>query len=96
MTAAYVLAGELVNAGRRHEEAFGRYEALLRPFVVSKQTAAKRFAAAFAPKTRWGLFVRNLVIKAFTIPGVATLAVGNAVADTLQLPEYRWPTLASS
>jgi 2-polyprenyl-6-methoxyphenol hydroxylase-like FAD-dependent oxidoreductase len=61
MTAAYVLAGELAKAGERHEEAFARYEALLRSYIASKQRGAERFAAAFAPKTRWGLFLRNQV-----------------------------------
>jgi len=32
------------------------------PLLVQKQKGAERFSAAFAPKTRWGLFVRNQVI----------------------------------
>lgn len=73
---AYLLARELANAGGRHEVAFGRYEALLRAYIETKQRGAERFAVAFAPKTRWGLFVRNQVIKAFVIPGLARLAAG--------------------
>ena len=92
MTAAYVLAGELAKAGGRHEEAFGHYERLLRAYIGSKQKVAERFASAFAPKTRWGLFLRNQVIKAFVIPGLARLAFGRDLNDTLQLPDYRWPT----
>jgi 2-polyprenyl-6-methoxyphenol hydroxylase-like FAD-dependent oxidoreductase len=88
MTAAYVLAGELAKAGGRHEEAFGKYEVLMRAYIVSKQRGAERFAAAFAPKTRWGLFLRNQVIKAFAIPGLARLAFGKDIIDTLQLPDY--------
>ena len=63
IAAAYVLAGELAKAGERHDEAFASYEALLRPFIEGKQKGAERFSAAFAPKTRLGLFVRNQVIK---------------------------------
>ena len=59
MISAYVLAGELANAGGRHEEAFDKYEALLRPYIDTKKRGAERFAAAFAPKTSWGLWFRN-------------------------------------
>jgi 2-polyprenyl-6-methoxyphenol hydroxylase-like FAD-dependent oxidoreductase len=93
MVAAYVLAGELANAGGRHKEAFNKYEEILRAFIGSKQQGAERFASIFAPKTRMGLFLRNQVIKAFAIPGLARLVVGKDIIDTLQLPDYRWPSL---
>ena len=93
MISAYVLAGELANAGGRHEEAFGKYEAFLRTYINTKQRGAERFAAAFAPKTQWGLWFRNQVIKAFAIPGLARLAVGRDIIDTLRLPDYRWRPL---
>jgi len=96
MTAAYVLAGELARAGGRYEEAFGKYEGHLRAFISSKQRGAERFAAAFAPKTRCGLFLRNQVIRAFALPGLAGLTFGGDIVDTLQLPDYRWPALAST
>ena len=91
MTAAYVLAGELVNACGRHDEAFQRYEALLRAYIALKQRGAKRFAAAFAPKTRWGLFFRNQVIKTLAVPGLAKFAFGRDLTDTLQLPDCSRP-----
>lgn len=94
MTAAYVLAGELAKAGGSHQEAFGKYEGFLRAYIESKQLGAGRFAAAFAPKSRWGLLLRNQVIKAFAVPGLARLAFGRGIIDTLQLPEYGWPALA--
>ncbi len=90
MTSAYVLAGELAKAGGRHEEAFRRYEALLRPYIDTKQRGAERFGGALAPKTRRGLWFRNQVTNAFSIPGVARLAVGREIIDTLRLPDYRW------
>ncbi len=96
MTAAYVMAGELALAGGAHEAAFAKYERLLRRYLESKQQGAERFAAAFAPKTRWGLFLRNQVINACAIPGLAKLAFGRDIVDTLQLPDYVWPTLAST
>jgi 2-polyprenyl-6-methoxyphenol hydroxylase-like FAD-dependent oxidoreductase len=88
MTAAYVLAGELSNARGHYKEAFAKYEALLRPFMESKQNAAEHFSAAFAPKTPLGLFLRNQIIKATAIPGVARLAFGREITDALRLPQY--------
>ena len=48
MTAAYVLAGELAEAGDRYDAAFKKYEQLLRPYDEIKQRGAERFAAACA------------------------------------------------
>jgi 2-polyprenyl-6-methoxyphenol hydroxylase-like FAD-dependent oxidoreductase len=42
MTAAYVLAGELAKANGKHDEAFAKYEKLLRAYIGSKQRGAKR------------------------------------------------------
>jgi 2-polyprenyl-6-methoxyphenol hydroxylase-like FAD-dependent oxidoreductase len=91
MTATYVLAGELAKADESHEEAFGRYETLLRAYIETKQSGAARFGGALAPKTGWGLWFRNQVMNAMAIPGIARLAVGREIIDTLRLPEYHWP-----
>lgn len=93
MTAAYMLAGELAKAGGQHQEAFRNYEAHLRTFIDAKQKGAERFAGAFAPKTQWGLFLRNQIIKAFVIPGLARISFGREVSDALRLPEYTWPAV---
>jgi 2-polyprenyl-6-methoxyphenol hydroxylase-like FAD-dependent oxidoreductase len=87
MTAAYVLAGELSKTDH-HEKAFFNYERILRTFIESKQKGAARFASAFAPRTRWGLFLRNQIIKASEIPGVARLSFGRDIMDKLNLPDY--------
>ena len=93
MISAYVLAGELAAAAGQHQLAFGRYETLLRSYINAKQRGAERFADAFAPKTRFGLLFRNLVVKAFAFPGLARLAIGRDIADAVELPEYSWPAL---
>ena len=93
MISAYVLAGELAAARGDHREAFAQYEARLRSYISAKQRGAERFAGAFAPKTRAGLLLRNLVIKAFAIPGLAKFAVGRDIADKIALPQYSWPLL---
>ena len=87
MIAAYVLAGELVKSKGDYEVAFRRYECLLRPFMEKKQEAARTFASSFAPKTRFGLFVRNQVMKALRIPGLAKLTIGRGITDRLTLPD---------
>ncbi|EIG62709.1 FAD-binding domain [Bradyrhizobium sp. WSM1253] len=90
MISAYVLAGELARADGRHEQAFSAYETRLRSYIGAKQRGAERFAAAFAPRTSWGLWFRNQVVKAFSFPGAARLAIGRDLADKLDLPTYRW------
>jgi 2-polyprenyl-6-methoxyphenol hydroxylase-like FAD-dependent oxidoreductase len=91
MTAAFVLAGELARAEGRHEEAFATYETRLQAYIGAKQRGAARFAAAFAPRTRWGLLLRNQVIAATALPGVARFTFGAGIVDKLELPDYRWP-----
>jgi 2-polyprenyl-6-methoxyphenol hydroxylase-like FAD-dependent oxidoreductase len=91
-----VLAGELAKAGGRHGEAFEAYEALLRAFMDSKQKGAERFSATFAPKTGFGLFLRNQVIRACAVPGLAKLAFARDITDRLPLPDYQWPALAQA
>jgi len=90
MTAAYVMAGELFRAAGRYEKAFHDYEALLRAYIGSKQRGAERFSSAFAPLTRWGLFLRNQVIRACAIPGLSKRAFGRDIVDRLALPHYDW------
>ena len=91
MTAAYVLAGELLKAEGRHEAAFRAYEALLRDYIASKQKGAERFSAAFAPRTKWGLALRNLIVNTLAARGLARFVVGRELIDTLALPNYPWP-----
>ena len=93
LISAYVLAGELSRAQGDYRQGFHSYEARLRSYIGAKQRGAERFARVFAPRTRAGLYFRNLVIRAFAIPGLARLAVGRDIADALALPEYNWPSL---
>lgn len=93
MTGAYVLAAELAKTSGRYVDGFANYEKILRSFIAAWQRGAERFAGAFAPKTRRGLFLRNQVIKAAAIPGIARLTFGRDIIDTLHLPNYSWPVL---
>jgi len=88
MTAAYVLAGELQLAGGDHALAFARYEQRLRGLLAAKQKAALRFAAFFAPGSRWSLWLGNVVMKLADVPFLSALAIGGALQDRLELPRY--------
>lgn len=88
MVAAYVLAGELKRAGGDHEVAFRRYQERLQAYMATKQAAAVKFAPFFAPRSRFGIVVRNQVMKLMDIPFVARRAVGRELADVIELPEY--------
>ena len=92
---AYVLAGEMAHA-LRPGDAFGRYAARMQPLLVGKQRAAAHFGRAFAPRTRTGIWVRNLVTKAFAVPGVARLAVARGLMDRIDLADYASRTAADS
>jgi hypothetical protein len=59
--------------------------------MTEKQKAAEGFARSFVPKTRLGLLFRNNVTNAFTIPGIAKLAMGSSLLDRLELPDYSEP-----
>ena len=91
MTAAYVLAGELGRAREDPELAFRRYEQLLRAPILAKQVAAEKFAAGFVPRSALGLFIRNQITKAFSIPLVAKLAMGRSLIDRIAVPDYGQP-----
>jgi 2-polyprenyl-6-methoxyphenol hydroxylase-like FAD-dependent oxidoreductase len=86
--AAYVLAGELAQFPGQIDHALAEYERRLRPYIATKQAGAVRFASAFAPRTRFGVWFRNLVIRSLGIPGLAKLAIGGEIIDQLQLPDY--------
>ncbi|MGH7653156.1 MAG: FAD-binding domain [Gemmatimonadaceae bacterium] len=88
---AYVLAGELHACGGDFATAFTRYEQRLMPFLRQKQLGAAKFAASFAPKTSFGLFVRDLVTQVMRVPFVADFAVSRLLKDDITLPEYALP-----
>ena len=88
MAAAYILAGELYRAGGDHVEAFRRYQHRFAPFVATKQRAARRFAGAFAPRSRLSLFVRNQLFRLSALPMFAALTAGRGFRDSIELPTY--------
>jgi 2-polyprenyl-6-methoxyphenol hydroxylase-like FAD-dependent oxidoreductase len=88
MIAAYVLAGELKRAEGKHETAFAKYQERLKPFIEAKQKAAVKLSTFFVPRSRFGIFVGNQVMKVMNLPLVMNLAVGQALQDRIALPDY--------
>lgn len=89
MAEAYVLAGELRDAGGDQALAFTRYEARMMAFLRRKQAAAAKFASSFAPKTSTGIAFRDLVTKLMQLPWIADYVIGRELRDDVELPEYR-------
>jgi 2-polyprenyl-6-methoxyphenol hydroxylase-like FAD-dependent oxidoreductase len=87
MAGAYILASELERAGGDFAGAFAAYERRFRPFVERKQKSARAFASSFAPKTSFGLFVRNQVLRLCAVPPVGDFLMRRFVADRFLLPE---------
>lgn len=87
MAGAYILAGELHRADGDYGAAFARYQALFEPLIHAKQEAARRFAGAFAPKSKFQLWLRNRVMNLLRIGWIADLAAGDLV-DRILLPDY--------
>jgi 2-polyprenyl-6-methoxyphenol hydroxylase-like FAD-dependent oxidoreductase len=97
MVEAYTLATELARttcqAGSdlgapAHTAAFVRYEQRLAALLHSKQDAAAGLGAAFAPKNRRQLFLRNTVMRMMGLPKVAAIAMGRSFYDAVELPAF--------
>jgi 2-polyprenyl-6-methoxyphenol hydroxylase-like FAD-dependent oxidoreductase len=89
MMAAYILAGELKNAGGEYRAAFQSYQNMLSDVMMKKQRAARNFAGSFVPRTDCGIFVRNHITKLMTHPSIVKLFMGKLLNDPLQLPDYQ-------
>ncbi|MEO6774776.1 MAG: FAD-binding domain [Kofleriaceae bacterium] len=88
MAGAYLLAGELARAAGDHQVAFAAYEQRFRPFIERKQKAARRFASSFAPRSSFGLWVRDRALGVMKIPGLGDWLIRRTVADDFDLPDY--------
>ena len=62
MAGAYLLA-EALREAATYQEAFGRYEQQMRPYVQAQQKHARSFATFFLPGTSLGLFVQQTLAK---------------------------------
>ncbi|WP_273733080.1 FAD-binding domain [Mycolicibacterium septicum] len=89
ITEAYALAGELARANGDHRAAFESYESLLRPFIEGKQAGAERMLGFFATRTRFGLWFRNVALRAMNLSRPVAGLFAGSVRDDLDLPDYR-------
>ncbi len=87
MAGAYLLARELDRAAGDHAAAFVRYEGLYRPFIERKQRVARAFASSFAPRTNFGLAVRDAAVHLMKLPLLGTWMARRMFADDFALPE---------
>lgn len=88
MAESYVLAGELRECRGDYRRAFARYESRMRPFLARKQESAAKFASSFAPRSSFGIVVRDLVTLTLRIPVIANLVIGRDLRDDIDLPDY--------
>jgi 2-polyprenyl-6-methoxyphenol hydroxylase-like FAD-dependent oxidoreductase len=88
MAGAYIVAAELERAGGAYTRAFAEYERHFRPFIVRKQQLARGFAASFAPRTSFGLFVRDQVIRLTAVPVIGDFLMRRFLGDDFVLPDY--------
>jgi 2-polyprenyl-6-methoxyphenol hydroxylase-like FAD-dependent oxidoreductase len=88
LAGAYLLGGELQRASGDHLTAFHAYEQRFRPFIERKQESAQQFASSFTPRTRFGLFVRDLVLRVTSISFVSNWLMRRFVTDQFELPDY--------
>ena len=86
MVEAYVLACALEQERSDHVAAFARWEQTLGAVVRSKQDAAVGLGAAFAPRSRVQLLMRNGILALMRIPAVADRAMGRSLRDPIDLP----------
>ncbi len=87
MASAYLLAGELERAGGDYHAAYPAYQDRLQPFIERKQQLAAGFTGQFAPKTRFGLVIRNLLSRLLDAPVVGDLMVKRMFADRFALAD---------
>jgi 2-polyprenyl-6-methoxyphenol hydroxylase-like FAD-dependent oxidoreductase len=88
---AYVLAGELAEAGGDHGLAFDRYEALMRPFVEKCQGIADGGTDWFVPRTRFRLWLSTQMWKIlpYTPWKNLMLEVPLRIGRSIELKDYR-------
>jgi 2-polyprenyl-6-methoxyphenol hydroxylase-like FAD-dependent oxidoreductase len=88
MLAGYVLAGELHRADGDHRIAFAAYEHRLRALLSAKQRGAGRFIGFFAADTGPAMLLRNVGLRAMSVPRIAELLAARSFRDDFDLPDY--------
>lgn len=92
MAGAYILAGELSKA-EHHEEAFGNYEKIMRPYVEKCQKLPPGIPGIVYPESKWGIALLNQCIRVAgskPVEWLLKLFSGNSKEDKkeIMLPDY--------
>jgi 2-polyprenyl-6-methoxyphenol hydroxylase-like FAD-dependent oxidoreductase len=98
LTGAYVLAGEL--AAHPPSTAFGRYEAVMRPYVDQAQKLPPGAPRIANPRSRTGVARMNTALRIAAGPvgrrlGGLSSALFSPPADAIDLPTYPTPTASA-
>jgi 2-polyprenyl-6-methoxyphenol hydroxylase-like FAD-dependent oxidoreductase len=88
MVGAYILAGELKEANGNHEAAFSEYQSIFKPFIEAKQKTAQGFAKSFVPKSKSGIWKRNIGIKLMSFDLISKMFIKPFMDDKLKLKLY--------
>jgi 2-polyprenyl-6-methoxyphenol hydroxylase-like FAD-dependent oxidoreductase len=89
LVGAYVLAGELAGCRGDHQQAFTRYEELMRSYVVTSQQLPPGGVAGFAPKSSAYIALRAISMRMMTHWPMKNLVASQfAKANDLELPGY--------
>lgn len=88
MVGAYILAGELKEAGGNYKTAFEQYENIFKPFIDGKQKTAQNFAKSLVPKSEFGIWLRNTFTNLMFLPFVSRLFIKQFMDDKLKLKTY--------
>ncbi len=88
MAGAYILAGELKEAGGEVQTAFHNYERILKPEIGRKQRLAQEFASSFVPDTKFAIWKRNTFTNLMLLPFVSRWFINKYLADRIRLKNY--------
>lgn len=88
MVGAYILAGELKEADGNYKTAYARYQDIFKPFIDIKQKIAQSFSKSLVPKSRFGIWMRNMFMDLMFLPFLSKLFIKQFMNDKLKLKEY--------
>jgi 2-polyprenyl-6-methoxyphenol hydroxylase-like FAD-dependent oxidoreductase len=91
MVGAYVLAGELAEAGGDHTVAFPAYQRRMRGYVEANQKMGRDRAKQASPDSRLGLWVERQTVRILPHLPARLLASLLKAVNAIELPDYPVP-----
>ncbi|KAJ9619496.1 hypothetical protein H2203_008274 [Taxawa tesnikishii (nom. ined.)] len=98
MAGAYILAGEINNHAHDLKAGLGAYEERMRPIITDMQKIPPGVPGIFAPQTRWGITLRNVLFRLVAwgmelgsyFSWLGGLFASSFGGDKYGLPDYEW------